>query len=94
MTDGAVFQFASRADLRKVVNREPAAEDDRTIRGFYKSNLTGWKWVELRIDHLRRHSIIYVIAAEDLDPGPDDLPAQAVAEERQRRWEQHQEAAA
>lgn len=88
---GATFQFASRKDLRKAMDK-PGAEplsDDKYTKGWVK-DAPEWQWRPVRVLHLRRISIDHVVAAEDVALSPEDLPAQAVAEERKASYEKRE----
>lgn len=86
MTDGSVFQFASRNDLRRVLDRDLAEQDDRTVTAWAQFNTDTREWAPLRTAYLRKHSILYIVAAEDVAESDADLPAKALRDERAAKW--------
>lgn len=93
MADGhTTFQFASRGDLQKVLKRE-AADDGRPVECFAKWSLDDEApWVPVRGVHVRRHSIAFVVSAEDMAAGDDDLPAKVIQEIKAAKWAEKQQA--
>lgn len=81
---GAVLQFASRKDLRRLLEREPA-DDNRPVEAFiwFPSEPI---WKPIRVNHLRKASIGLIVSAEDTARTADDLPAKVVADERMQKW--------
>jgi hypothetical protein len=90
MADGAVFQLASRNDLRTLTDRDPA-NDDAAVVGFYRER-PGSEWRQLRMAYIRRGQIAWVANAVDEGDSEVDVPAARLAEERHARWVERQEA--
>jgi hypothetical protein len=89
MADGrTTFQFASRKDLQKALGMEP--DDSHTAGGWVKWNPDDPNWVPLRVCHIRKHSVAFVVAAEDVVESDDDLPAKEVAEARLAAWQKRE----
>lgn len=81
LTDGRVFQFASRTDIRRVLDAEPGA-DDVKVPGWLR-RAPGERFVPLRVSFLRRGLIASIVDAEaEAGEFAEEVPARA---ERDRR---------
>jgi hypothetical protein len=85
----AVFQFASRNDLRTLTDRDPA-NDDTPVIAFYRER-PGAEWRRLRMNYVRRGQIAWTANAVDEGESEADVPAAKLAEERHARWLERQE---
>jgi hypothetical protein len=91
MADGkTVFQFPSRKSLQRALGHEPG--DEGNEQAFIRTNVTDG-WVPVRAAYIRKHSVAFVVAAEDVaanESVEDELPAKAMADERARQWRERE----
>lgn len=92
MKDGlTTFQFASRKDFVRTLGQDPSADDALVRQTAWVKRNPGAEepWHRMRIAFINRHSVAFVIAAEDT---PDyGLPAKETADERRRKFEAQEE---
>lgn len=87
MADGqTTFQFASRADLRRALDYQPGG-DEKSVRCWVKWNPGDTDWQCLRAGFVRKHSVMFVVAAKDIAISDADLPAKQTADHRRERYE-------
>jgi hypothetical protein len=95
LTSGTVIQFASRKDLRTVLDREDLASQwvQAWVWRHPQTFDVPWRtaeWYEVKQTGLRKGSIESVVSAETEARDERDLPAKAAAEQRARQWEQRE----